>query len=186
MLIRLTVSVMLMVREVEGTGFGFWPTAKEWAIGFRYFAFYLPIGLALSAGLRMIHFKVSWIALARAPFRFLAALWVIALFEEFLARGLLQRWISDWTGRPNAGLFVVVVRVLANLMAQFTEPCEGASDVCSAKRGPERMDKKRERQRGVVGTLGGALDLPPYGLLMEAFSVKADGRERLHRPIIRS
>jgi uncharacterized protein len=109
MLIRLTVSVMLMVREVEGTGFGFWPTAKEWAIGLRYFAFYLPVGLALSAGLRMIHFKVSWMALARAPFRFLAALWIIALFEEFLARGLLQRWISDWTGRSNFALLVASV-----------------------------------------------------------------------------
>jgi hypothetical protein len=109
MLIRLTASVMLMVCEVEGTGFGFWPTAKEWAIGLRYFAFYLPVGLALSAGLHMVHFKVSWMALARAPFRFLAALWVIALFEEFLARGLLQRWISDWTGRPNCALLVASV-----------------------------------------------------------------------------
>src|ERR1700687_54483 len=54
MLIRLTVSVMLMLREVEGTGFGFWPTVKEWGVGFRYFAFYLPVGLALSAGLRML------------------------------------------------------------------------------------------------------------------------------------
>jgi membrane protease YdiL (CAAX protease family) len=106
MLIRLTVSVMLMLREVEGTGFGFWPTAKEWAIGLRYFAFFIPVGLALSAGLRMLHVKVSWMSLARAPFWFFAALWVIALFEEFLARGLLQRWISDWTGRPNFALLL--------------------------------------------------------------------------------
>src|SRR5205823_2202073 len=70
-------------------------------------------------------------------------------------KNVLGAHIGCLMGRPNAGLFVVVVRVLANLMAQFTEPCEGASDVCSAKRGPERMDKKRERQRGVVGTLGG-------------------------------
>jgi hypothetical protein len=104
MLIRLTVSVMLMLREVEGTGFGFLPTPKEWVIGLRYFAFYLPVGLALSAGLRTLHFKTSWISLARAPLRFLAALWIIALFEEFLARGLFQRWISDWTGRPNFAL----------------------------------------------------------------------------------
>ena len=106
MLIRLTVSVMLLLREVEGTGFGFWPAPREWVTGLRYFALYLPVGFALSAGLRMIHFKASWIALARAPFRFLAALWVIALFEEFLARGLLQRWISDWTGRPNLALLL--------------------------------------------------------------------------------
>jgi membrane protease YdiL (CAAX protease family) len=106
MLIRLTASVMLMLREVEGTGFGFLPTAKEWSIGVRYFVFYLPVGLALSAGLRMLHFKASWTSLARAPFLFLAALWVIGLFEEFLARGLFQHWISDWTGRPNLALLL--------------------------------------------------------------------------------
>jgi membrane protease YdiL (CAAX protease family) len=106
MLIRLTASVMLMLREVEGTGFGFLPTPKEWAIGLRNFLFYLPVGLALAAGLRVLPIRASWISLARAPFWFLAALWVIGLFEEFLARGLLQRWIADWTGRPNFGLAV--------------------------------------------------------------------------------
>jgi membrane protease YdiL (CAAX protease family) len=106
MLIRLTASVMLMLREVEGTGFGFWPTAKEWSIGLRYFAFYLPVGLALSAGLGILHFKASRMSLERAPLRFLAALWIIGLFEEFLARGLFQRWISDWTGRRNFALLL--------------------------------------------------------------------------------
>jgi uncharacterized protein len=106
MLIRLTASVMLMLREVEGTGFGFWPNAKEWGVGLRYFVYYLPVGLALSAGLRILHFKGSWTSLLRAPFLFLAALWVIGLFEEFLARGLFQHWISDWTGRPNLALLL--------------------------------------------------------------------------------
>jgi CAAX protease family protein len=109
MLIRLTVSVMLMLREVEGTGFGFLPTAKEWGIGLRNFAFYLPVGLALSVGLRMIHFNPSWMSMARAPFWFLAALWVIGLFEEFLARGLLQHWISDWTAHPDLALLLASV-----------------------------------------------------------------------------
>jgi membrane protease YdiL (CAAX protease family) len=68
MLTRLAASVMLMLREVEGIGFGFLPTGKEWGIGLRYFAFFLA--------------------------------------EEFLARGLLQRWISDWTGRPNFALLL--------------------------------------------------------------------------------
>ncbi len=106
MLRRLTMSVMLMLREVEGTDFGFWPSVKDWGIGLRYFAFFLPVGLALSACLRLIHFKASWMSLARAPFWFLAALWFIALFEEFVARGLLQRWISDWTGHPNFALLL--------------------------------------------------------------------------------
>jgi membrane protease YdiL (CAAX protease family) len=106
MLTRLAASVLLMLREVEGTGFGFLPTAKEWGIGLRYFALFLPVGLGLSMALRMIHFEISWMSLARAPLWFLAGLWVIGLSEEFLTRGLLQRWISDWTGRPNFGLLL--------------------------------------------------------------------------------
>jgi len=99
MLIRLTASVMLMLREVEGTGFGFLPTAREWKIGLRYFAWFVPVGLALCAALRLIHFRISWTLVGLAPLQFLGTLWVLALSEEFLARGLLQRWISDWTGR---------------------------------------------------------------------------------------
>jgi membrane protease YdiL (CAAX protease family) len=104
MIIRLVASVMLMLREVDGTGYGFVPTAREWKIGLRYFAWFLPVGLALSAALRMIHFRVSWTLAALAPLQFLGMLWGLALSEEFLARGLLQRWISDWTGRENLAL----------------------------------------------------------------------------------
>jgi len=104
MLIRLVVTVMLMFREVEVTGFGFLPTAKEWIIGLRYFLYFLPIGLALAAGLGLLRFRVSWISVARAPLEFFGVLWVVALSEEFLARGLLQHWISDWTGRKNFAL----------------------------------------------------------------------------------
>ena len=98
-----------MLREVEGAGFGFIPTAEEWRIGLRYFACFLPAGLAISAALRMYHFKISSMSLALAPVEFVGALWVIALFEEFLARGLFQRWLTDWTGRPNVALLCASV-----------------------------------------------------------------------------
>jgi len=106
MLIRLFASVMLILRKVEGTGFGFLPMAKEWVTGLRYFAYLLPVGIALSAALGLIHFQLSWMELARAPLQFLGVLWVVALSEELLARGLLQQWLSDWTGRPNLALII--------------------------------------------------------------------------------
>jgi membrane protease YdiL (CAAX protease family) len=40
---------------------------------------------------------------------FLGLLWTLALWEEFLARGLLLRWIFDWTGRENVSLIVASV-----------------------------------------------------------------------------
>src|SRR5438094_271973 len=104
MLIRLVASVMLILRKVEGTGFGFVPTANEWRIGLRYFLYFLPVGVALSFGLGLVHFRTSPTLLAFAPLQFLGVLWVVALSEEFLARGLLQRWMSNWTGSPNFGL----------------------------------------------------------------------------------
>jgi hypothetical protein len=104
MLIRLYASVMLMLREVEGTGFGFLPTAREWKIGVRYFVYFLPVGVAIMFGLGLLRFKTSPVLLATAPLTFLGVLWVLALGEEFLARGLLQHWIADWTGRPDVAL----------------------------------------------------------------------------------
>ena len=104
MLIRLAASVLLIVREVEGTGYGFLPTAKEWGIGLRSFLYFLPVGAALWIGLRLGPFRTSPALLALAPLQFLGWLWVVALGEEFLARGLLQRWIADWTGRPALAL----------------------------------------------------------------------------------
>jgi len=100
MLIRLYASVMLILREVEETGFGFLPTAREWKIGLRNYLWFLPIGIALAAGFRLAQLKTSWTEAATAPLLFLGFLWVVALSEEFLARGLLQRWLIDWTGRP--------------------------------------------------------------------------------------
>jgi uncharacterized protein len=105
MLLRLVASVMLTIREVEGTGFGFLPTFREWRIGARYYAYFLPVGLALMYALGLAHFRhFDWMTFATAPLKFLGILWVVALLEEFLARGLLQHWISDWTGHPNFAL----------------------------------------------------------------------------------
>jgi membrane protease YdiL (CAAX protease family) len=109
MLFRLVPMVMLMIRELDGTGYGFWPTAREWKIGARYFALFLPLGLALFAAFGMLRFQTSANELLSAPFQFLAFLWVVGLAEEFLARGLLQRWLADWTGRPLVAMATAAI-----------------------------------------------------------------------------
>ncbi len=123
MLIRLAASVMLLLREVEGAGFGFLPTAQEWKIGLRYFAWSLPVGLALSAALGLIHWRPTSAGVMAAPVVFLGVFWVLALSEEFLARGLLQRWISDWTGSENIGLIAATILFgLSHLWFRFAFP----------------------------------------------------------------
>jgi len=104
MLFRLVPTVMLILRGTGNTGFGFLPTAREWKIGFRNFLWFLPIGVALFAALGLLRIETSWMELATAPAIFFGFLWVVALFEEFVARGLLQQWLSDWTGRPVIAL----------------------------------------------------------------------------------
>jgi membrane protease YdiL (CAAX protease family) len=49
----------------------------------------------------------------KALLTFLAILWVVALFEEFVFRGLLQQWLRDWTG--SAGLALAVTSVIFGL-----------------------------------------------------------------------
>src|SRR5260221_2210001 len=78
MLVRLYAGVMLTLRDVDGTGFGFLPTAQEWKTGVRYFVYFLPVGSAIMFGLGLIHFKTSPVLLAAAPLRFLGVFWVLA------------------------------------------------------------------------------------------------------------
>ena len=106
MLIRLFASVMLILRRVQGTEFAFLPTTNDWKIGLRNFLWFLPLGLAVWAGLGMLRLQTSRMELVVLPLRFLGMLWVVALWEEFAARGLLQQWLSDWTRRPNLALIL--------------------------------------------------------------------------------
>lgn len=90
---------MLELRGVEGVGFGFLPSQQEWITGVRYFFYFLPIGFPLGMWLGALHLNFAagvlfWKALAY----FFGTLWVLALSEEFFFRGLLQQWITAWTG----------------------------------------------------------------------------------------
>ncbi|MEO7650846.1 MAG: CPBP family glutamic-type intramembrane protease [Bryobacteraceae bacterium] len=109
MLIRLSAIVFLVFRDMDDTGFGFIPTAREWKIGLRYFLYFLPLGLSAAYAMGALRFAPSWTEVWRAPLVFAGFLWVRALSEEFLARGLLQRWLTDWTGRPTLALAIASV-----------------------------------------------------------------------------
>jgi membrane protease YdiL (CAAX protease family) len=104
MLIRTGVMVILELRRAQGIGFGFLPTQHEWFIGVRYFFYFLPVGfpLALWLGLVQLNFTgfVFWKTLAT----FFGTLWVLALSEEFFFRGLIQNWLTAWTGKPKLAL----------------------------------------------------------------------------------
>ena len=94
----------MLARRVPETGYGFLPTAREWRIGVVHFLCFalaaVPLGWLLSAVRIRTHPAPFWSVVGT----FLGFLWVVALSEEFLFRGVLQRWIEDWTGSAGAAL----------------------------------------------------------------------------------
>lgn len=103
MWIRLGVFAVVELRRFEGLGFGFLPERREWRIGFKYYAYSMPLTAALASGLGFARFdplpELWW----RLPLTFLGALWVVALSEELFFRGVLQATLTRWWG-PKAGL----------------------------------------------------------------------------------
>ena len=108
MWIRTGAFALLSVRRVQGVGFGFWPSLREWKIGALFFLLMLPVvaGLAWWIGFGKFHPpEATWI---RTPvivvLYFFGGLWVLSLGEEFFFRGLLQQWMTSWLRNQWAGL----------------------------------------------------------------------------------
>ena len=103
-LIHLGAIVIQLQRRMLTTGYGFLPSRAEWIIGLRYFLLFLPVGFPLAVWLHVIRFTPAEFVWWKAAGTFLAFLWGVALWEEFLARGLLQSWLGDWTGSSTTAL----------------------------------------------------------------------------------
>lgn len=113
MWIRLGILAALLLRRMEGTGFGFWPTAREWRVGILGFLLLMPVLLGLGWALEFFTIREwtrpAWQMGLIAAGSFLGFLWVVALSEEFFLRGLLQQWASAWTGSIWWGLAVATL-----------------------------------------------------------------------------
>jgi membrane protease YdiL (CAAX protease family) len=105
---RTGLFAMVSIRRLQGVAFGFWPTSREWKIGAAYYAEFLPLAAALAwkinfARPRMPASGALWTSFLVIVI-FFGSLWVLALGEEFLFRGLLQQWMTTWLGNEWAGL----------------------------------------------------------------------------------
>jgi membrane protease YdiL (CAAX protease family) len=105
--IQVGVATILNVRRID-SGFGFWPQLRHWRAGALWFLASMPPVLALVYGLGFAHFELpaTGFKYAVALPTFFGILWVVALSEEFFFRGLLQRWIEEWSGRPALAIGV--------------------------------------------------------------------------------
>lgn len=110
---RVGILAVFLLRPVEGTGFGFLPRRREWAVGLREYLYFAPAGLGLALAIGFIRFDPAggpWWRLALvAAGTFLGMLWFVALTEEFFFRGLLQQWLSGWLRSSMAGMILASV-----------------------------------------------------------------------------
>jgi uncharacterized protein len=96
-LFHMAALVLMVQREIPETGYGLLPTRREWRIGtVHYLCFLLPAA-SLAFPLKAVHLAPP-APLWKTIGIFLAFLWVVALFEEFIFRGVLQQWLEDWVG----------------------------------------------------------------------------------------
>ena len=104
-LFQITVLVLLIERRVQNTGYGFLPSWKEWRIGALHYLYFLPVAacLALPLGaVRFAHPAPLW----KTAGIFLGFFWVVALFEEFVFRGVLQQWLEEWKWSRAVSLMI--------------------------------------------------------------------------------
>ncbi len=109
-LIRTGIVAVLLLRRMEGTGFGFIPGLRELAIGFFWFLAGAAVAVPLGTKLGQLHASTHASNVWQTVGLLLGTFWVVALSEEFFFRGLLQQWLSRWTRSSLAGL------VLASLL----------------------------------------------------------------------
>lgn len=102
-LVRLCAMVMLVERGVAEMGFGFIPNRREWKLGLLYFAGFLLVGGPIAWALHLVQLAPP-APLWKIAATFLGFLWVVALSEEFFFRGLLQEWLTEWTGSAGVAL----------------------------------------------------------------------------------
>jgi membrane protease YdiL (CAAX protease family) len=104
MLIRVMALSITAIRGNAPADYRFLPTASEWVAGFRWFAILLPVTGAAYWALGLVSLKPHPMNIVLAVGTFFGILWVTAISEEFIFRGLLQPWIEEWTSSPFIAL----------------------------------------------------------------------------------
>jgi membrane protease YdiL (CAAX protease family) len=106
MLIRLAALAIFAIRGNVAVEFRFLPNRREWMVGLRFFAMMLPVIGGAYWALGLVRLRAHPLNPLLAIGTFLGILWVVALSEEFLFRGLLQQWLEKWTGSGIAALAI--------------------------------------------------------------------------------
>lgn len=110
MWIRLGLMAVLSIRGMGDIRFSFVPAGHEWLVGARFYAYFLPVAVALAYLLDFVHYHPQqldwWKFLLLLIGTFFAFLWVVALAEEFFFRAFLQVLLAKSLHNEWAGLII--------------------------------------------------------------------------------
>lgn len=113
--IHMSVLVLLAQRQVQPVGFGFVPNRRDCAIGVLHYLGFLLVGGAVALSVKAVQLAPP-APLWKIAATFLGFFLVVAWFEEFLFRAVLQQWLEEWTWNRTAALLLSsVVFGLAHL-----------------------------------------------------------------------
>jgi hypothetical protein len=93
---------LLLIRQLDGTGFDLRLRLKDAGIGLREAAFYTPPALALGLSLGFLHVHREWPGLGSIASAWLFTFFFIAVPEELYFRGWLQNLLEKRIGRHGA------------------------------------------------------------------------------------
>ncbi len=91
--------LFLVVRGIEGTGYGFQPSAAAFAIGAREWLFFSPFAFGLGFALHFIRFYPRVHPATQIATEVLLTFLLTAVPEELFFRGLLQNLLEPHLGR---------------------------------------------------------------------------------------
>ena len=105
-LIRVMAFSFVALRGNVDADYRFLPNRSEFLAGLRWFALGIPVIGAAFWALGLVAFRPQPLNILLAIGTFFGILWVTAISEEFIFRGLLQPWIETWTSSPVTALVV--------------------------------------------------------------------------------
>lgn len=92
----------LVVKPVDGVGYGLVPRFSDFKIGWREMLFYTPIVIPVGLALGFLHFHRTWPQLWIPPAAWTFTFIFVALPEELFFRGLVQNLLERRIGRYGA------------------------------------------------------------------------------------
>jgi uncharacterized protein len=107
----------LVIRRLDGVGFDLRLRTRDWRVGLRELAIYMPIAVALGLGLGFLHWHGVWPAWAQVmqlPAAAIFTFFFIAVPEELFFRGWLQNLLERRMGRYGALATTAVLFGLAH------------------------------------------------------------------------